>query len=119
MTSTGDWSNPTNWQPNGMPSFNANVTIPSGVAVLDGIFAVYNLTNLGTLKGVGQILGNCSNGGTWASGLSPGTINIIGTYTAQNTAIHEMEIIGGYGAPGIADDAEKLESTGNISLNGT
>jgi hypothetical protein len=52
-------------------------------------------------------------------GASPGTLTLNPSVTAASNAIFEMEIIGGFGAPGTADDADKLESVGNIDLNGT
>jgi hypothetical protein len=57
--------------------------------------------------------------GTVAPGASPGTLTMNPSVSSTTSSIYEMEIIGGYGAAGTADDADKLESSGNIALNGT
>ena len=54
-----------------------------------------------------------------APGSSPGTLVINPSVTNDPTGVMEMEIIGNYGMSGIADDADKLESEGNIALDGT
>ena len=52
-------------------------------------------------------------------GMSPGTLIINPSVSSASSAVYEMEIIGNYGMSGIADDADKLESEGNIALAGT
>ena len=54
-----------------------------------------------------------------STGMSPGTLTINPSVSATSTAVFDMEITGGYGAAGIADDADKLVSVGNIEINGT
>ena len=60
-----------------------------------------------------------SNDNIIAPGNSPGTLTINPSVSSTSTAVYDMEIIGGFGAAGTADDADQLASAGDIALNGT
>ena len=79
------------------------------------------VNNTGTLKGIGIITKGSDyvNQSTIAPGNSPGTLTINPSVSSTPTAVYDMEIIGGFGAAGTADDADQLASVGNIALNGT
>ncbi len=69
----------------------------------------------GTIKGNGTLNLNSTlintDDATIAPGLSPGTLTINPSVSSTTAAIYEMEIMG--------NQADKLESTGNIALDGT
>lgn len=69
---------------------------------------------LGTVKGDGTIIGNVVNGGVFAPGKSPGTLNIQGNYQQQPTGSLELEI--GGTASGLHD--QLIVTGGNMSLEG-
>ncbi len=91
----------------------ANITVPFDNCTAPNVMPI--------LRGCGVL--NYSSPyvvtGTLAPGSSPGTLTINPSVSSTPTSIYEMEITGGYGNAGIADDADKLESEGNIELDGT
>lgn len=77
------------------------------------------LINYGTLQGTGYIIANFSNLGHCGPGNSPGTLTITGNYTAQSSAVHDMEIAGtsSYDVLNISGTAI-LDGALNVSLLG-
>jgi hypothetical protein len=75
---------------------NRSLDINAGINfTCNSVIQIYSggqLTNHGNLKGSGEIIGNFVNFGHFASGNSAGTFTITGDYTAQSTAVHDMEI---------------------------
>jgi hypothetical protein len=79
-------------------------------------------TNCATskVKGIAKLFSATGHVISSASpGASPGTLTLNPFVTSATNAIYDMEVTGGYGAPGTADDADMLVSTGNIALDGT
>ncbi len=75
------------------------------------------LTNNGTIMGTGTIANNFSNAGTLTPGLSPGVLNITGTFA--NTGAVNMEI-GGTGGAGVNPNGhDQLVVSGAATLAGT
>jgi hypothetical protein len=75
------------------------------------------LTNNGTINGTGTIINNFNNAGTLAPGLSPGIMNITGTFA--NPGILAMEI-GGTGGAGVNPNGhDQLLVSGAATLGGT
>ena len=82
------------------------------------VYPAAQLENFGTLKGSGQIFGSLINSGTLSPGNSPGNFTIIGNYTANSSAVHEIEIASRnvFDTISIANDVSI--SSGNAILNG-
>lgn len=76
-------------------------------------------TGVVTCSNALNFVSNYHNAGTIKPGCSPGTTVINPSVSSASTAVYEMEIIGGYGVAGTMDDADKLQSAGDIVLNGT
>jgi len=75
------------------------------------------LTNNGTINGNGTIINNFSNAGSLAPGLSPGILNITGTYA--NPGILAIEI-GGTGGAGVNPTGhDQLLVSGAATMGGT
>ena len=70
---------------------------------------------LGTLRGDGQIIGNVSNIGVVAPGLSPGELHVTGNFTQGVQGTLDIEIAGT--TPGSQFDT--LDITGHATLDGT
>ena len=86
---------------------------PSGVLNIDGeIFA--DVSNDGTLSGIGIINGNVINGGNFNPGNSPGTFTIIGNLQLLSSSNLNMEIAGLN-----AGQYDVLDVAGNVVLGGT
>ena len=79
-------------------------------------------TSCATTKIIGVLTTTFQNNQTVynvSPGNSPGILTINPSVSAASTAVFDMEIVGGFGAAGTADDADQLASSGNIALNGT
>ena len=70
---------------------------------------------LGTLRGDGQIIGNVSNIGVVAPGLSPGALHVTGSFTQGVQGTLDIELAGT--TPGSQFDT--LDITGHATLDGT
>ena len=81
----------------------------------------FSLSSTGKLNGKGTFISGSVIivDGQVTPGASPGILTINPSVSSTSAAIYDMEIIGGYGASGIADDADQLASSGNIGLAGT
>ena len=73
-----------------------------------------NFINNGLVKGNATWSGNFNNASTLAPGLSPGSYEITGNYTAASTSVHNFEVGGT-----TAGNFDYLSATGSITLNGT
>jgi hypothetical protein len=97
----------------------AALTVQSGRALTNNGTLTVNgaLTNNGTIMGTGTIANNFSNAGTLAPGLSPGVLNVTGTFA--NTGTINMEI-GGAGGAGVNPNGhDQLVVSGAATLGGT
>jgi Secretion system C-terminal sorting domain len=109
-----------------MPAFmNCGVMKITKTSQIPTISLKRNLCNRGgtpTIKGSGTATYSSTldiDGYLIQIGDSPGALTIDPSVLAGSTTVFEMEMIGGYGAPGIADDYDKLESPNTIVLDGT
>lgn len=97
----------------------ASLSVASGrtLTVNNALTVSGTLTNNGTINGTGTIINNFSNAGTIAPGLSPGILNITGTYANPGTLNIE---IGGTGGPGVNPNGhDQLLVSGTATLGGT
>ena len=103
----------------------SNATSLSSLSIASGRALTVNntltvsgtLTNNGTIMGTGTIANNFSNAGTVAPGLSPGVLNVTGTFT--NSGAVNMEIGGTAGAGVNPNGHDQLAVTGAVTLGGT
>ncbi|MEP6711712.1 MAG: T9SS type A sorting domain-containing protein [Ferruginibacter sp.] len=101
-----------------------NSTILPGKTVnCNSVIQVYpaaQLQNSGTLNGSGKIQGSLLNSGNLSPGNSPGNFTIIGNYTADNTAVHQIEIASANSYDTISIDTDvSTSASGSAVLNGT
>jgi T5SS/PEP-CTERM-associated repeat protein len=89
------------------------LTVANGgtVSALGGV----SVRLLGTLRGDGQIIGNVSNIGVVAPGLSPGTLHVTGSYTQGVQGMLNIELAGT--TPGSQFDT--VDISGSATLGGT
>jgi hypothetical protein len=113
---SGDFSEPTNWTPNGVPQSCDHVTIPSGTIIVGSSVEVVDMTldASSTLKGTGtlKVSGTFTNNGTIAPGASPGCLTIIGDVT---NSILDIEL----GGTTVCGQYDQLNVTGNFTAAGT
>jgi len=99
-----------------------NSSILSGQTVTDNsviqVYPAAQLENFGTLNGSGKILGSLINSGTLSPGNSPGKFTIAGNYTANSTAIHQVEIASANLYDTISIVSDPSFPSGNAALNG-
>ncbi len=104
-----------------LSSGNSHI-ISGNTVTTNSVIQLYDaaqLENFGTLKGYGQVMGSLINSGTLSPGNSPGKFTITGNYTANSTAVHQIEIASSnlYDTISIVKDISC--SSGNAILNGT
>ncbi len=100
---------------------NGNATVGTATTLLvpsGSIFTVTGtLTNNNIIQGLGTIVNNFSNGGALSPGLSPGILNITGTFA--NTGTMNIEI-GGTGGAGVNPNGhDQLLVSGAATIGGT
>jgi len=99
-----------------------NSSILSGQTVTDNsviqVYPAAQLENFGTLKGSGKILGSFINNGILSPGNSPGKFTIVGNYTANSTAVHQVEITSASLYDTISIVSDPSFPSGNAVLNG-
>ncbi len=100
-----------------------NTSILTGNTVTcNSVIQIYpgaQLENFGTLKGVGQIFGSLLNSGTISPGNSPGKFTIVGNYTANSTAVQQIEIASATSYDTIAVASDVSFPSGTAVLDGT
>ena len=100
---------------------NGNATVGAGTTLLVAsgttLTVTGTLTNNNVIQGTGTIANNFSNAGTVAPGLSPGILNITGTYANPGTL--NIEIGGTAGAGVNPNGHDQLLITGAATLGGT
>jgi fibronectin-binding autotransporter adhesin len=107
-------------QGSGTWTIDTILNAPISTKVLDGILEVNgslqssNVTVQpgGTLKGVGNVVGNVLNFGTLSPGNSPGTLTVNGNFSQGPNGVFNVEILS-------AQDYSRLVVTGHASLDGT
>ncbi|MFZ1848061.1 MAG: MopE-related protein, partial [Saprospiraceae bacterium] len=113
---SGDFSEPNNWNPNGVPQSCDQVSISNGTVIVGSSVQVDDLTldNSSTLKGNGTLTinGTFTNNGTIAPGASPGCLTIIGDVT--NSTL-DVEL----GGTTVCGQYDQLNVTGNFTATGT
>ena len=103
----------------GNVSVSGNASVGSGttLSVVNALTVGGTLTNSGTVQGTGTIVNNFSNAGIIAPGLSPGILNITGTFA--NTGSMNIEI-GGTAGPGVNPNGnDELLVSGTAVIGGT
>lgn len=97
---------------------SAPVTVQSGAqAILGDAGKVAGLTvdSGGTLSGTGTVVGTLTNSGTVSPGNSPGTMNVVGSYTQTSSGTFRAEVA----SPTNYDKISISGAPGTASLNGT
>jgi hypothetical protein len=107
-------------------NFTGTANVNGGALRVNGTFgdvdgavtAVLNVNAGGTVDGIGTIAANVNvnNGGTFAAGNSPGTINIVGSHTVNAGSNNIFEL----GQSGVVNgpNNDLVNITGNLTING-
>ncbi|MCU1329498.1 MAG: exported protein of unknown function [Bryobacterales bacterium] len=115
----GNWTDDTNWNPQGVPGSDSDVTINLGLATLSGAATIQSL-----LVGDGGAL-NIDSGGnlTIGPGLAPAVLQSSGVITVADQGL--LSVVGEGTLSGnstfignAAGDAAQLQVSGNLQLNG-